>query len=999
VQRHPEYTRERIKQLGDRIKTRIYPQTQPVDRLLVSPRVDRIAYADAQKLKYRKAKLGDQFGPLWATFWFRITAKVPKSWAGRRIDFLWISWSEATLWQNGKVLQGLNWTHGHRPDAIIIPRAKGGEMIELQVEMACNTKFGVPHLSPDVHFKNISPFVLDQCEIAAFDPFAWELYWDYHVLQTLLDELIKEKSTSDASWQGELLSEMNRFANEFDLDDRATWKSSHAILKNLYRRHNATRVHELSAIGHAHIDTAWLWPLAETHRKCERTFSSQTRYMDEYRDYKFSCSQAYQYQVIKDRNPDLYARMKSKVKAGQFVPVGGTWIEPDCNIPSGESLCRQFLTGQAYFQKEFGKRCREFWNPDVFGYNGQLPQIMKLAGITRFLTQKLSWNHFNKPHHHTFTWQGIDGSEVLAHFPPADTYNSEANVPELRKNARDYKDHDRSQHSLMLFGYGDGGGGPLKRMIETLRRAKDLQGLPRTQMRSSDDFFTLLEKDITDRPKLIGELYFEYHRATYTSQAQTKRGNRKSELLLHDVEFLCTLAGARGFAKEYPSADIDNLWKTLLLNQFHDILPGSSITLVYDDAKQHFAQIEAEGAELRDRAIEALSSKSTEPSPINTIGFSRAEVASQPDGKLAFINVPSYGVGQVADSPDSASATESPKGFVLENAHLRATISRAGRLTSLIEKSTGRESLDGPGNALKLYEDLPTAWDAWDVDPYHLETETDVAPATKASLKRGSSLRAEVAFEYAIGKNSSMKQTIRLDAASRRLEFHCDVDWHESHQFLKVAFPVNIRAMNATYEMQFGNVERPTHYNTPYDLARFEVPFHKWADLSEHGFGVSILSESKYGFATFDNVMRMSLLRAPKHPDEHADMGRHRFSYAIFPHAGGWREAGTVAEAARFNSPILFAPGTIAPQSFASSDDANLVIDTIKRAEDGRGIIVRLYECHGARGTAKLKLDLPMKTASFCNILEEPLGRSGAVRGGAIAIPYMPYQIITVRIE
>jgi alpha-mannosidase len=992
VERHPDYTRERVKQLGDRIKTKIYSATQKADRILVSPRVDRISYDEAQKLKYRPAKLGEPFGPLWATYWFRVTATVPKEWTGRRVDFLWISWSEATLWRDAKVVQGVKWTNGERPDAIIIPRARGGETIELQVEMACNQKFGQWHQKP---FTNVSPFVLDKCEIAAFDPTAWELYWDLWILQTLEAEMAKENATSDASWQGLLLAELNRFANTFDIDDRATWKKSQAILRKLYERHNATATHELSAIGHAHIDTAWLWPLAETHRKCERTFATQTRYMDEYPDFLFACSQAYQYQVIKDRNPDLYKRIKAKVKAKQFIPVGGTWIEPDCNIPSGESLVRQFLVGQTFFQDEFGVRCKEFWNPDVFGYNGQLPQIMRLAGITRFLTQKLSWNRFNKPHHHTFNWQGIDGSEVLAHFPPADTYNAEANVPELRKNAKDYKDHDRGRHSLMLFGYGDGGGGPVKRMIESIRRAKDLQGLPRTKMRTSDEFFTLLEKDVVDRPRMIGELYFEYHRGTYTTQAATKRGNRKSEILLHDVEFLSTVAAAN--RSKYPAEEIDALWKIVLVNQFHDILPGSSITLVYDDARRDYAEIERRGTALRDAALSALSRKGDGVTPVNTIGFARSEVAELPDGTIAYVETPSYGVGRIDDAMDHVELTKTGNTIVLENAFIRATLRPDGRLISLIDNATGRESIAAPAG-LKLYEDEPTAWDAWDVDPFHLETERDVEPATKMRVTQTSPLRCEIVFDFAIGKKSKMKQTVRLNANARRLEFHCDVDWQEHHRFLKAAFPVNVRAMNATYEMQFGSVERPTHYNTMHDLARYEVPMHKWADLSEHGFGVAILSESKYGFATFGNTMRLSLLRSTKDPDQVADMGRQQFSYAIMPHAGGWREAGVVAEAYKFNVPILWTRGTAAPRSFASTMDPNLVIDTIKRAEDGDGVIVRLYECHGARGAAGIKLDLPFKQATLCNILEEPLGKAKSREDG-VEIAYTPYQIVTIRLS
>jgi alpha-mannosidase len=814
------------------------------------------------------------------------------------------------------------------------------------------------------------------------------------VLFNLEAEMAKENAASEASFQGELLAELNRFCNELSLEDRTSWKPAQKILKNLYGRKNATRVHELSAVGHAHIDTAWLWPIAETHRKCERTFSTQTRYMDEYPEFIFACSQAYQYDVIKKRNPDLYKRIKAKVKAAQFVPVGGTWIEPDCNIPSGEALVRQFLLGQTYFQKEFGVRCKEFWNPDVFGYNGQLPQIMRLAGITRFLTQKLSWNKFNKPQHHTFNWQGIDGSEVLAHFPPADTYNAEANVPELRKNAKEYKDHDRGQHSLMLFGYGDGGGGPVKRMLETIRRSGDVQGLPRTKIRSSDEFFTLLEKDVKDRPTLIGELYFEYHRGTYTTQAQTKRGNRKSELLLHDVEFLATLAGGK-----YPTAEIDELWKLTCLNQFHDILPGSSIALVYDDAQRDYAEIFRRGTKLRDAALKTIGTGGGGAgTPVNTIGFARAEVVETPSGKPVFVTAPSYGLGAISDAGDEVTLREEKNRIVLENAQLRASFSRGGQLVSLVEKTTGREAMAEPGNALKIYEDEPIAWDAWDVDPFHLETERDVDAATSAKAKQVSPLRAEVTFEFKIGEKSRMTQVVRLDAASRRLEFHCDVDWQEYHKFLKVAFPTRIRAMNATYEMQFGNVERPTHFNTSFDLARYEVPFHKWADLSEHGFGVAILSESKYGFSTFGNTMKMSLLRSTVDPDQKADLGRQRFSYAVMPHAGGWREAGVVAEAARFNSPVLFAPGKAEPRSFAATNDANLVIDTIKRAEDGDGVIVRMYECHGARGTARLTLDRAIASAVFTNILEEASGKARA-KNGAIEVPYTPYQIITVRVR
>jgi alpha-mannosidase len=1002
-----------VTQLTQRIGDRIWPISQPVPSLVVAGPLDRITYEQAQKLdRFRRAKIGDQFGPLWATFWFRGQATVPREWAGKRVDLQWASHSEATLWIDGKSRQGLNQEAGFRPsyartDAILLDRARGGDKIEFQIEMACNRLFG----SAEFPVKSISPFVLERCDIAVFDPLAWEIYYDLRTLVDLEAELSKDGSATDKAWAGELLYELNRFANLLDIDDQSTWKKAHAIVRKLYDRHNGTQTHQLSAIGHAHIDTAWLWPLAETDRKCERTFSTQTAYMNEYPDYKFACSQAYQYARIKERNPDLYKRIRAKVKAGQFVPVGGTWIEPDCNIPSGEALIRQFLYGQRFFENEFGIRCSEFWNPDVFGYNGQLPQIMNLAGIRRFLTQKLSWNKFNKPHHHTFTWQGIDGSEVLAHFPPADTYNAVATVAELRKNMRDYKDHDRSRHSMMLFGYGDGGGGPNRFMLESLRRAKDLQGLPRTTIRSSDEFFDLLEKDCADRPLMIGELYFEYHRGTYTTQSANKRDNRRSEFLLHDIEFLATIAHQKRVASpfsskkkgtqlfSYPHAELDRLWKVVLLNQFHDILPGSSITLVYQDSKKHYDDVRRSGGALRDAAIHSLLGDGDQVVVVNTIGFDRSEVATPANGAPVYVEAPSYGIGRIVESPDRVSVSESANRIVLENAHLRATLSRGGQLVSLIEKTTNRESLAAAAD-LMVYDDTPTAWDAWDVDPFHLETEKPCPPADSCRIGRRSSLRAEVTFDRAIGKSSRMKQTVRLDANARRLEFHCDVDWHEERTMLKAVFPVNVRAMNATYEMQFGCVERPTHFNTSYDLARYEVPGHKWIDLSEHGFGVALLSESKYGFSTFGNAMRISLLRATTYPDPKADRGRHQFAYALMPHAGDWRDAGVVAEAYRFNVPVLIASAAEAtePHSFASVDDPNLVLDTIKRAEDDNSIILRLYECHGGRGTARIRIGLPFKKASYCNALEEEL-KSAKVRNGAIEVPYTPFQVISLKLQ
>jgi alpha-mannosidase len=952
VIRHVEYTRGRLARTSERLRARIYPETRAVDSIDVSEQVDRISFEEATRIPLRPASPGEQFGPLWATYWLRVRATVPEEWRGRRVELLFVSNSEAALWRDGVVVQGLNTGGaGERPDAVIGDPAEPGP-VELWIELACNGMFGRRTSAR-------AEAILDRCELALFDPEAWRLSFDFETLRAL-----EAEPGLDPSWAGLLRSELNRFCTEGD----------QAILAALYEHRNGTRAHELAAIGHGHLDTAWLWPLAETYRKAVRTLASQTRYMDEYPEYRFAFSQAQQYAWIEQRNADLWRRIREKVASGQIVPVGGSWVEPDCNIPSGESLLRQFVHGQRFFEDELGVRCREFWSPDAFGYCGQMPQLMRSAGLTRFLTQKLSWNRFNRPEHHTFVWQGVDGSEVLAHFPPADTYNSEVSVPELRRVVRDYKDHDQGATSLLVFGHGDGGGGPTKDMLETLRRASDLQGLPRTRMATSDEFFSALEAEPADRPVVVGELYFEYHRGVYTSQAFVKRMNRRCEQALHDAEFLACARGG-----EYPRAELDRLWRLLLLQQFHDILPGSSIRLVYEDAACDFAAVEA-GAE----AICGLGD-----TPVNTIGFSRREVVSDPTGQLRVVEAGPYADGLIVEAADAVRVD----GLTLENAHLRVRLGPDGSVESVVERSSGREALAAPGNRLELYDDRPNDFDAWDIDPFHLETRQDCEPADSCEVVVDGPLRAEIAFERRLGDRSSMRQVVRLDAGSGRLEFHTTVDWHESHRLLKVCFPLEVRAPFATYETPFGYAERPTHYSTSFDAARYEVPGHRFADLSEHGFGAALLTDSKYGYSCYGNELRISLLRSPKSPDPDADMGSHAFAYALVPHAGGWREAGVLAEAVRFNAPLRWTAG-VGRRPFAEVD-RGLVLDTVKRADRSDAHILRLYEPYAGRGTARIRLGVPLHEARLANALEEETDEV-AIEDDVLVLPYRPHQVLTV---
>ncbi|HEU5055698.1 MAG TPA: glycoside hydrolase family 38 C-terminal domain-containing protein, partial [Kofleriaceae bacterium] len=817
-------------------------------------------------------------------------------------------------------------------------------------------------------------------------------YFDFEVLRQLEAEMTGD---AERSFAGELLAGLNAIVNRVDAAGRAGWAAARDELGRLHARAGAGRGLELSAIGHAHIDTAWLWPLAETVRKCERTFSSQLAYMERYPEHRFACSQAQQWDWMREKNPELWSRMAARAREGRFIPAGGTWVEPDCNVPCGESLVRQFLYGQRFFERELGVRCRELWQPDVFGYSGQLPQLMRGAGMTRFLTQKLSWNRFNRPHHHTFTWEGIDGSQVLAHFPPADTYNSICDVAELRRAARDYKDHDRSRHAYLLFGHGDGGGGPTPRMLELLRRARDLQGLPRTAIRSPDEFFTLLEEDCTDRPVVVGELYFEYHRGTYTSVSEVKQNNRRSEQLLREVELLAAVADRLGRAP-YPQAAVERLWKLVLLHQFHDILPGSSIGEVYEDARRDHALVLAEGEALRAAALAALGGTGS-PAPLNTLSVPRAEVAADPAGHPVWIEAPPFASGVAGDPPDRVRLTRTAAGVVLENAQLRVEIAADGSMSSLVHRPSGREALAGRGNLLEIYDDQPVAWDAWDVDPFHLETGAECPPAARLEIAEDGPLAAAVAFERAIGAGSRARQVVRLTAGARRVDCSLDVDWQESHRMLKVAFPLAVRAMNATYEVQFGCLERPTHFNTPYDLARYEVPGHRFADLSEHGFGVAVLAHARYGWSAHRETVRLSLLRAPEHPAPAIDRGRHQLRWAVMPHAGSWQQAGVVAEAARFDTPLLWSPARLDAPLFALDGPA-LVLDTVKRAEDRPGLVLRLYESLGSRGTARLTTSLAFTAARRLNLLEDPGEPLATDERMSILVPFRPYQIISIEL-
>ena len=1011
--RYPSYTRERLRQFARRLAKAIYPERISAERLEMAGPTDRITLAQADTLDYQPVSLGKTLGPQWATYWFKIEARIPHDWRGSRVDLFWDSRTEAMLWLDGRSAQGLN---VGRHTARLSAAAAGGETIHFTIEAACNREFGSSD-DPNVPGSRAQPYRLAACELRRFDPTAWALFHDFETLRQLeADRAPPQTPMStggvapkivrpalDTTWAGRLLHELNRVCNVLEPENPATWPAGQAILQSLLASRNAPVTHELSAVGHAHIDTAWLWPIEETRRKCQRSFSTAVALMDEYPAFKFACSQAYQYAVIEETDPDLFARIKAKVRAGQWIPIGGSWVEPDCNLPSGESICRQFLYGQRYFERAFGARSTVFWNPDVFGYAGQLPQLMRQAGMTRFLTQKLSWNRFTTPPHHSFHWRGIDGSAVLTHFPPADTYNGMATMAELRYHAANYKDADRSADAYYLFGYGDGGGGANAGMIEALARASDLQGVPRSTVRTPDDFFERLETSAADLAVIEGELYFEYHRGTYTSQARVKHLNRLIEGRLQDVDFLA--AASRLAGRPAPSREtVESLWRTLLVNQFHDILPGSSIREVYERTERELGELADQCSAIAQDLVDGLSVSDAEggPQPLNTTSFPRAEVALDPAGELRFIIAQPFCAGEIATTGERVTLeADSDGGYRLDNGRLSARLTRGGALSSFIHRASGREVLAGDGNRIVLFDDRPIEYEAWDIDPFALETAHDAPAAHSVEVVSSGPLRAEIRFERRLGLASRMVQTVRLDAGGDRLEFSTLIDWRERRTLVKAVFPIVCSSARATYETMFGAVERPTHANTDADLAQFEVPGHRWSDVSEHGFGVSLLSDSRYGFSTFGAQMALSLVRGTASPDPLADIGEHRFNYALFPHAGDWRAAGTVGEAARLNRPLVWGPGPLAAilrRPLAIASPGQVVIDTIKPAEDGDGWVLRLYESCGGHVVAKIAFGVPVTAAWASNTLEDKLAPL-AVTKDHLALPLHPFQVVSLRLE
>lgn len=758
----------------------------------------------------------------------------------------------------------------------------------------------------------------------------------------------------------------------------------------------------ISCIGHTHIDVAWLWTVAQTMEKAQRSFSTVLNMMDYYKDYKFMSSQPQLYQHVKDNDPELYNRIKKRIEEGRWEAEGAMWLEADTNLTSGESLIRQIIYGKRFMKEEFGIDNKILWLPDVFGYSGALPQILKKCGIDQFFTTKMNWNETNKLPHDTFIWEGIDGSEVFSSFICA--YVLFLWPAQLRFMWDSYKDKSYSDHNLMTFGFGDGGGGPTYEMMENYERLKyGLPGFPKAKIETAGEFFDRQEKnfrknaaELRREPRWVGEMYLEMHRGTYTTIAKNKRNNRKSELLYQKAEALATTDMAL-LGGKYPEDKFRKNQTNILLNQFHDIIPGSSIKEVYDVTDIEYAEIIKAGNEMANDALKNIKTAIKTSGGILVYNPTPFEITDyvECDGKVYLAeNIPAHGWKVIEDAPTKFDIKVEDK--VLENDLIKITFNDKYHIASVYDKVEKREVLSDEGNVLQVFEDHPRAYDAWEISDYYDQKMWIADDVSNVQLLENG---IEITRKY---QKSTIMQSIIIKPNSKRIDFNTFVDWQEDHVLLKASFPTDIRSDFATYDIQFGNLTRPTHQNTGWDAAKFEVCAHKWGDISEDGYGVSLLNDCKYGYSAAGNTIKLSLLKAPTYPNPEADRGEHYFTYSLWPHTGNFKQGGTVKEGYLLNMPLEAHKigenhGKLADTfSLATSDKENVIIETIKKAEDDNSIILRVFETYNSKTVANISVGFDFSKVYICDMLENNETELKA-EGNTVELPIKNFEIITLK--
>ncbi|MCS7463670.1 alpha-mannosidase [Paenibacillus doosanensis] len=1072
-----EKTAARVKELAefryrDRQPVSVFESLEdPEGAVGARPALPLSAHPDASVMR-----LGDRWAGQDRYLWLAAEVRVPFEWEGRmivgRFDFGRTgggnnSGFESLLYVNGHPYQGVDSNHRE----VFFEGCQAGSTLQLCFRLWS----GLGGYRPNTDQEHR----LERAELCWLDEAADDLYYSARAaLETVreLHEHAPERALLlSAVDQALLLVDWSHPGSEpFYASVAAAAERLNEALAALPKQHPVT----VRCIGHTHIDVAWLWRLKHTREKAARSFSTVLRLMEKYPDYIFLQTMPQLYEYIKNDYPDIYDQIKERVREGRWEAGGGMWLEADCNLTSGESLVRQLLYGTRFLKEEFGVDCKYLWLPDVFGYSWALPQILRKSGIDTFMTTKISWNQYNRMPHDTFRWRGIDGTEVLTHFitTPDDaggwlyTYNGEVTARSVAGIWETYRDKAVNRELLLSYGYGDGGGGVTRDMLELRRRLSTLPGIPHVTTGRADEYFERLHWTVAETKEYVhtwdGELYLELHRGTYTSQAYNKKMNRKLELLAREAEWMGVLGGLQsGDWSRYAHEALTAAWKIVLRNQFHDIIPGSSIHEVYEDSRIEYEEAERLLRQAAREAEAALAAVNTPPdgaaasSPLhqgseegalraaeptvftvwNSAGWTRGGIAhiasEQPEcaaaaeqgewtdaqgRSLASQKISSGWLVQIGEAPSlgyaglhfkpsaaaPASGTDASPFVVhdggMDTPFYRLKWNEAGQLVSIWDLSAGREVLadEARGNVLQVFEDKPKGrHEAWDIDIFYTEKMEEIRELRSVELVELGAVRASVRFVWSYGA-STVEQELTVYAHSRRIDFRTVIDWQERRKLLKAAFPVRVRSTEATYDIQFGNVKRPTHWNTSWDFARFEVVGHQWADLSERGYGVSLLNDCKYGYDIKDNVIRLTLLKSAMVPDPQADQGRHEFTYSLLPHQGDWLDGETVQEAWDLNAPLIGRKGAVqAPGSLLRIEGGYVHVDAVKKAEDDERVVIRFHEFGGQRGRIALTSDYTIRSWQECDLLERPAGDKREAEDGAIRLELKPYEIKTLLLE
>lgn len=1044
------FLKERIGKLLEDLEFLIYPAEKAISSykmLRTERRIDDIEGIDVSGWD----EIGNReiWGGNREYYWFETVVAIPEEFDGKCVAYKLTTGREGewdatnpqfSLYVNDKLLQGMDVNH---TEALLTERAVAGEKYRIVLSAFTGDQNFTLRLDSKIR-------VLDR----KTEKYFYDCKVPYDTARLL---------PADSAAHITIISCLNESLNLLDLRREYSQayyeslkKAQEYITREFYDRRCGNGEAKIYCVGHTHIDVAWLWTLAVTEDKAVRSFSTAIELMREYPEYIFMSGQPQLHKYVKKNNPGLYSEIKERIAEGRWEAEGSMWVEADCNLASGEALVRQLIYGKRFFREEFGTDSRTLWLPDVFGYSAALPQIMDKCGIKYFMTTKLSWNEFNKFPCDTFLWEGIDGTRVLTHFIPArdyigdgnqnddltpyfTTYNGYLAPSHVMGGWQRYQEKHINSEALMAFGYGDGGGGPTREQLENQRRlARGIPGCPQTVMSTTGEFFDILEKHVQKNkylPTWAGELYLEYHRGTYTSMGRNKKYNRRSEFTCQNAELYGVLDNMLTGA-DYPREAIRDGWETVLLNQFHDILPGTSIKEVYEESREQYEAVLKSGGKLIRRSLNSITAKVNTPKSSivvfnpniacarQVVSFDRPEQIANPvvcdgektlatqltsGGQVLFIaeGVPSKGYKSfmVKETTTVQIAPMTATDKLLENNFFILELNRKGQFSRIYDKRACRELLKPGecGNVIVSYEDRPHGSDAWNIHNYYMEKSWEIDAVSAIKVEENGSVQARVKIERTY-LESTITQYISIYRDIPRIDIYNDIDWKEKQILLKALFPVDIHAGEATFDIQYGNVRRPTNQNTSWEYAKFEMCMHKWMDLSEDGYGVSVLNDCKYGVSVRNGVIGLTMLKSAVYPNPDADKERHTFTYVIYPHAGDWREAAIVAQAYHLNNPMTVVvkenDGGILPAQYAMAacDSENVIIETVKKAEENDDLILRLYECYNRRTAATLCFAARIASVFECNMLEEHLNAL-PFDGERVIVQMKPYEIKTLKVR